>query len=63
MELTGIVFKIAGIEEYVNKMPPQYNDVVDKWIEKYADQALIRIIKEMRTERGLALAGIAERSR
>lgn len=59
MELTGIVFKIAGIEEYVNNMPPQYSDAVDKWFEKYADHELFRFIKEMRQERGLALAGIA----
>ncbi len=59
MELTSIVFRIAGIEEFTNDNIPEYAKAIDSWFGKYESHKLIDLIKEMRKEHGLGFAGVA----
>ncbi len=59
MELTSIVFRVAGIEEFTNDNIPEYAEAIDKWFGKYKSHKLIDLIKEMRKKYGLGFAGVA----
>ena len=41
MELTSIVFRVAGIEEFTNDNIPEYAKAIDSWFGKYKSHKLI----------------------
>lgn len=59
MELTSIVFRIAGIDEFVNNQMQDYGEAIDKWFGKYRKHELFEHIRKMRQETVLAMAGVA----
>ena len=48
MELTSIVFRIAGAEEFVNDQMQEYGEAIDRWFGKYSSHELIDHIRKMR---------------
>ena len=58
MELTSIVFRIAGAEEFVNDQMQEYGEAIDRWFGKYSSHELIDHIRKMRQETALAMAGV-----
>ena len=58
MELTSIVFRIAGAEEFVNDQMQEYGEAIDRWFGKYSSHEWIDPIRKMRQETALAMAGV-----
>ncbi len=62
VELTGIVFRLAGNPEYGQTLVPAYAKAVDEWFGKFADHAAVRHANALRREHGVsfdAVAGLA----
>ena len=51
LEFSGIAFRLAGAEEYVdNSLPPQYAEAIEKYFAPYKNHPFIAYIKELRKE-------------
>lgn len=48
LELVSIVFRLAGAEEYVSSLLPEYMEEVDTYFKPYIDHELISFIRETR---------------
>jgi len=59
IELTGIVFRLAGAEEYVNEEITPYSNAIDAYFEKYKTHPLISYAREtLRLRDSVAYGGI-----
>lgn len=54
IELTCIVFRLAGYEEYCTDIAEKYGNDIDLYFEKYKTHPLIEYAKELRVEKELA---------
>lgn len=53
-ELSSIVFRLAGAEEFMNNAIPEYTKDIDLYFAPYASHDLITYIKEIREKNGIA---------
>lgn len=58
IELTSIVARLAGYEEYVNNDFKLYADDVDKHFAKYKNHAVIDFAKEVRSKNGIGFDAV-----
>lgn len=58
IELTSIVFRLAGMEEFTAGQINEYEEAIDKWFGKYSSHRLIDHIRKMRKETSLAMGGV-----
>lgn len=54
IELTCVVFRLAGYEEYCSDIAKKYVNDIDLYFEKYKNHPLIKYAKELRVEKELA---------
>lgn len=59
VELTSIVFRLAGIPEYTDGEVAPYNAAIDNYFERYKDDALFQYIRKLRNEDRLGYASVA----
>src|SRR5262249_45850826 len=63
VELLMIVFRLAGAEEYrMDGAQSSYSHDVDRWFQPFANHAVIGVVREQRTKRGVshdAVPGLA----
>lgn len=62
IELTGVVFRLAGIPEYSAGEDEEYNNDIDEYFKKYQDDRLIEYIRQLRKENALGYAAVAASS-
>lgn len=62
VELTSIVFRLAGMHEYINNNVKAYADRIDRYFEPYKDHPVIAYVQSLRQEYGLAYATVAKGS-
>jgi len=58
-ELLGIVFRLAGAEEYVNNQVKNYAEDIDTYFAPYKNHPLIQYTKKIREENGIAYNAVA----
>jgi hypothetical protein len=59
IELSGIVFRLAGAEEYVNNEVVNYAADIDAYFAPYKNHPLIQYVKEIRERDGIAYNAVA----
>lgn len=59
IELTSVVFRLAGVPEYTDGEITSYNTSIDKYFEDYKDHALFEYIRKLRNEDRLGYASVA----
>ena len=59
VELTSVVFRLAGIPEYTDGEVAPYNAAIDNYFERYKDDALFQYIRKLRNEDRLGYASVA----
>jgi hypothetical protein len=58
-ELTSIVFRLAGAEEYVNNEVVNYAESIDAYFAPYKEHALIKFVKEIRERDEIAYNAVS----
>ena len=59
IELTSVVFRLAGVPEYTDGEVSSYNTSIDEYFEDYKDNALFEYIRKLRNEDRLGYASVA----
>ena len=59
IELTSVVFRLAGVPEYNDGEVTSYNTTIDEYFEDYKDHALFEYIRKLRNEDRLGYASVA----
>lgn len=59
IELTGVVFRIAGVPEYTYGVIEEYNKDIDEYFQSYSHHDLIDYIIKLRNEDRLGYAAVA----
>lgn len=59
IELTSIVFRLAGMHEFVNDDVYAYTRTIDEYFEGYREHELIQYVRQLREEQRIAYAAAA----
>lgn len=59
IELTSVVFRLAGVPEYTDGEVSSYNTSIDEYFKDYKDDALFEYIRKLRYEDRLGYASVA----